>query len=71
MILAHLDYVKAACQREEMIMIRFVTPSLAQTFKIFTRFSFMAVKLIFFLPQNPLNLPTGPLHSSVDFREQM
>ena len=47
MILAHLDYVKAACQRVEMIMISFVSPSLVQAFKIFTTFFFMAVKLIF------------------------
>ena len=41
-------------------MIRFVTPSLAQTFKIFTRFSFMAVKLIFFPSSEPPNFTNRP-----------
>ena len=59
MILVHLDYVKAACQREEMIMISFVTPSLAQTFKIFTRF-FLWLLNWFFPSSEPPNFTNRP-----------
>ena len=59
MILAHLDYVKAACQRVEMIMISFVSPSLVQAFKIFTTF-FLWLLSWFFPSSEPPKFTNRP-----------